>query len=92
MCYWDSAKGPCERIALRVIAVRSVAGGESVSDVAQRIGITRQTLDAWVNKHRTGGMEALAAKPRGRRKANGSDRDRGYEALDGSQTNGGAVL
>lgn len=92
MYYWDSAKGPCERIALRVIAVRFVAGGESTSDVAQRFGITRQTLEAWVNKHRTGGMEALAARPRGRRKTNGSDRERGYEALDSNQTNGGAVL
>ena len=72
MYYWDSAKGPCERIALRVIAVRSVAGGERKSDVAQRFGITRQTLDTWVAKHRTGGMEALAARPRGRKQMSGT--------------------
>ena len=86
MYYWDSAKGPCERVALRVIAVRSVAGGERKSDVAQRFGITRQTLDTWVTKHRTGGMEALAARPRGRMKSNGGDRDRGNQAIDGNQT------
>ena len=92
MYYWDSAKGPCERMALRVIAVRSVAGGESKSGVAQRLGITRQTLDAWVARHRTGGMEALAARPRGRTKTNGSDRDRGYEAINSDRTNDGAGL
>lgn len=85
MYYWDSAKGPCERVALRVIAVRSVAGGERKSDVAQRFGITRQTLDAWVTKHRAGGLEALAARPRGRTKRNHSDRDHGYKAMDGNQ-------
>lgn len=84
MYYWDSAKGPCERIALRVMAVRSVAGGEKKSAVAQRFGITRQTLDTWLAKHREGGMEALAAKPRGRAKTNGGDRDRGYEAMAGT--------
>jgi transposase len=92
MYYWDSAKGPCERVALRVIAVRSVAGGERKSDVAQRFGITRQTLDTWMTKYRTGGMEALAARPRGRTKANGSDHENGYEAMESNQTNGGAVL
>ena len=34
MDYWDPARGPCERVALRVMAVRSVAGGERKSDVA----------------------------------------------------------
>ena len=82
MDYWDSAKGPCERVALRVMAVRSVAGGERKSDVAQRFGITRQTLDAWVARHRSGGMEALAARPRGRTKANGGDRGRRDQAMD----------
>lgn len=86
MHYWDSAKGSCERIALRVIAVRSVAGGERKSAVAQRLGITRQTLDAWVTRHRTGGMEALAARPRGRTKTNARERDRGYEAMDSNRT------
>lgn len=89
MHYWDPATGPCERIALRVIAVRSVAGGERPRDVAQRLGITRRTLKAWVNKHRAGGPEALA--PRARRKTNGGDRDRGHEAMDSNQTIGGSV-
>lgn len=92
MYYWDPAKGPCERIALRVRAVRSVAGGERKIDVAQRLGITRQTLDCWVNKHRTGGMEALAARPRGRKRPRVVDLDRRHEAMDSNQTNGGAGL
>lgn len=90
MDYWDSAKGPCERVALRVIAVRSVAGGERKGDVARRLGITRQTLDTWVNKHRTGGTEALAARPRGRTKAKAGDRDHRYAALGNRHTKEGA--
>jgi transposase len=88
MYYWDSAKGPCERVALRVMAVRSVAGGERKSDVAQRFGITRQTLDAWLERHRSGGMEALAARPRGRSKTNGTDRDHEHHSTDGNHALG----
>lgn len=91
MYYWDSAKGPCERMALRVRAVRSVAEGERKSAVAQRIGVTRQTLDTWVFKHRTGGMEALAARPRGRTRLGVSERDRGYETMGVNPINGGAA-
>jgi len=80
MSYWDAAKGPCERMALRVSAVRSIVGGERKCDVARRIGVTRQTLDAWVARHREGGMEALAALPRGRTQTAGGDRDRGLSA------------
>jgi len=83
MEYWASTTGPCERVALRVSAVRSVAGGESPSDVAQRLGITRQTLNTWMAKHRTGGMEALANRPRGRRLISGGDSELGHEALGG---------
>ena len=90
MYYWDSTKGSCERVALRVLAVRSVAAGERKSDVARRFGITRQTLDSWVSKHLAGGTEALAARPRGRSKS--SDRDRGYEAVHNRQTNEEAGL
>jgi transposase-like protein len=74
MYYWDSEKGPCERVALRVWAVRWVIGGQRKSEVARRLGITRQTLDSWMARHQQGGMEALAARPRGRTKNGGSDR------------------
>ena len=40
--------------------------GEKKRRVAQRLGITRQTLHNWVTKHRRGGAAALVAKPRGR--------------------------
>jgi transposase-like protein len=60
-------------VALRVCAVRLVIGGEKKSQVARRLGITRQTLDSWVSKHRAGGMEALAARRRPRPKSGGGD-------------------
>ena len=66
MEYWDHTRGPRERVALRASAVLAVSNGEKKSHVARRLGITRQTLHSWVNKHRRGGMAALAAKPRGR--------------------------
>jgi len=66
MEYWDLTMSPRERAALRASAVQAVSEGERKSHVAQRLGITRQTLHSWVNKHRRGGMAALAAKPRGR--------------------------
>jgi transposase-like protein len=57
---------PQERMALRASAVQAVGAGERKSHVAQRLGITRQTLHSWVLKHQRGGTAALAAKPRGR--------------------------
>jgi transposase-like protein len=57
---------PQERVALRASAVQAVSAGERKSHVAQRLGITRQTLHSWVLKHQRGGAAALAAKPRGR--------------------------
>lgn len=64
--YWDHTMGPRERVELRTRAVQAVSSGEKKRHVAQRFGITRQTLHNWVSKHRLGGVEALAAKPRGR--------------------------
>ena len=66
MEYWDHTMDPHERVALRVSAVQAVGNGEKKRHVARRLGITRQTLHNWVNKHRLGGTAALAAKPRGR--------------------------
>lgn len=66
MEYWDHMMGQHEREALRASAVQAVNAGEKKLHVARRFGITRQTLHNWVAKHRRGGAEALAAKPRGR--------------------------
>jgi transposase-like protein len=66
MEYWDHTMGPQDRVALRASAVQAVSNGEKKLHVARRLGITRQTLHNWVAKHRQGGTEALAAKPRGR--------------------------
>lgn len=66
MNYWNDTMSPQERVELRANAVLAVGNGERKSHVAQRLGITRQTLHSWVNKHRHGGTAALAAKPRGR--------------------------
>lgn len=66
MKYWDQTISPRERVALRTVAVQAVAAGGKKRHVAQRFGITRQTLHNWVTKHRRGGTDALAAKPRGR--------------------------
>jgi len=66
MEYWDHTMGPQDRAALRAGAVQAVRNGEKKRHVAQRLGITRQTLHNWVEKHRRGGAAALVAKPRGR--------------------------
>jgi len=66
MEYWDHTMGPQDRVALRASAVQAVRNGEKKRHVAQRLGITRQTLHNWVAKHRRGGAAALVAKPRGR--------------------------
>jgi transposase len=66
MEYWDHTMGPHERVALRANAVQAVNQGEKKSHVARRLGVTRQTLHNWVQKHRRGGAGALAARARGR--------------------------
>jgi transposase-like protein len=64
--YWDQTIGKHERVALRARAAQAVSAGEKKCHVARRFGITRQTLHNWVAKYRSGGAEALVAKPRGR--------------------------
>jgi len=66
MEYWDHLLGTQERAALRLNAVQAAMSGEKKRDVAQRFGITRQTLHNWIARHRRGGTAALVAKPRGR--------------------------
>ena len=66
MEYWDHLLGTQERAALRLNAVQAAMSGEKKRDVAQRFGITRQSLHNWIARHRRGGTAALVAKPRGR--------------------------
>lgn len=46
----------------RYRAVIDVLDGMSVSDVARRNGVTRQTVHAWLRRYAAGGMAALADK------------------------------
>ena len=44
----------------RYEAVRAViADGETVTSVAARFGVSRQTLHAWLGKYEAGGLEGL---------------------------------
>ena len=49
--------------ALRLRAVDQVAKGSHPEDVAEALGLHRKTVYGWLAKHRTGGREALLAKP-----------------------------
>jgi transposase len=46
----------------RYRAVLDVLDGMSVTDVASRNGVTRQTVHAWLRRYADGGMAALADK------------------------------
>jgi hypothetical protein len=46
----------------RYRAVIDVLDGMSVTDVARRNGVSRQTLHAWLRRYAEGGMAALANK------------------------------
>jgi transposase InsO family protein len=49
----------------RYEAVRAVlAEGETVTSVAARFGISRQTMHAWLSKYETGGLEGLGDRSR----------------------------
>lgn len=49
--------------ALRFRAVQAVAAGEHPEDVAAALGMHRHTVYGWLAKQRTGGTEALRARP-----------------------------
>lgn len=51
--------------ALRLRAVEAVLLGEKKGAVARRFGVTRQSLHAWIRKHRLHGPEGLATRSRG---------------------------
>lgn len=66
MGYGDRTMTPEEQVVLRTSAVEATIMGEKKRQVAQRFGITRQTLHNWVLKHRRGGTAALAGRQPGR--------------------------
>jgi transposase-like protein len=55
---------------LKIYAVRDfLEGGLSKPEIMEKYGIVSLTpLEAWVRKYRAGGPEALAPKPKGRRR------------------------
>ena len=53
---------------LRRKAVKCVMGGKKQVEVAEVLGVTRQTVGKWVKTFRQGGEKALKAKRRGRPK------------------------
>lgn len=64
--------------ALRIKAVNAIQNGMRQVTAAQVFGVTRQAVGKWMRAYRTGGMEALAAKPQGRPKTGG--RLQGWQA------------
>lgn len=59
---------PVAQEDLRRKAVRAVLAGRTQLDVAQMLGVTRQSVGRWVKAHREGGARALKARKRGRPK------------------------
>jgi len=55
--------------ALRRRVIRAVAGGIPQADAARVFGVSRQSVNAWHQRWRTGGLRALGSRPRGRPRA-----------------------
>jgi transposase len=62
---------PAAQEALRLKAVKAVLGGRTKTEVAELLGVTRQTVAQWVKAYRARGEAALRARPRGRPKGVG---------------------
>lgn len=54
------------KAVLRQRAVQAVVKGQSQTEVAKTFGVTRQSVNAWVQKYRRRGEKALAARRKGR--------------------------
>ena len=57
-----------EQETLRREALQAVMDGEKKTQVAARLGVTRQAVHQWVRRYRAGGPASLETRPRGRRK------------------------
>ena len=51
-------------VEIRLRAVTEVNDGAPVSEVAERYGVTRQTITAWRTRYEAGGLDALADQSR----------------------------
>ena len=54
--------------ALRRKAVQLVLAGQSQSDAARMVGVTRQAVSKWMKAYRQNGSESLVTKKAGRPK------------------------
>jgi putative transposase len=52
------------RVRERILAVKIVYDGSSLSKAAETVGRTKRTIFNWVKRFREGGIEALRDKPR----------------------------
>jgi len=65
----DARSYSCEaQEVIRIKAVQAVESGKTQLEVAKVFGVTRQVVGKWVKAYREGGIRALKAKKRGRRK------------------------
>jgi transposase len=68
---------------LKLAAVRRVLAGESVSAVAQELGIRRKRLYVWKDRYAELGEAGLAHRRGGRPRKTGSESDDEAEAMSG---------
>jgi len=62
----------CSKMAMRLLAIRSLIRGQTVGFVADFMHVTTRTISNWINRWNKGGIDALADKPKsGRRPAIG---------------------
>jgi transposase len=59
---------PQGKIALRLLAIIAAGHGERLQDIASFFRTTRQTVAAWIDHYRKGGVSALSDRPRGHRR------------------------
>jgi transposase len=48
----------------RYQAVLEVRAGVPIVDVAEQFGVSRQAVHRWKNRYQSGGLEALADRPK----------------------------
>ena len=57
---------PLAQADLRLRVIRAVRGGMSQAAAARTFRVSRQSVNGWHRRQRTGGLQALRARPRGR--------------------------
>jgi hypothetical protein len=59
----DSDVAACVTVEIRLRAVTAVNDSAPVSEVAERYGVTRQTVTAWRKRYEAGGLDAQSRRP-----------------------------